>query len=138
MFTEAQSPVPWDLADKKTQKTRFTADSFYLVVDGFKSESVHHACTILKTYLRSFEGVRVRGPKAMPTERRRYLAMPEVQTSDGHKGVKLRKALRYRCVLLVINPSYGCIGGLTNVSLPSEVTVKVKPYENQFDLRDDR
>ena len=98
MFTEAQCPVPWDLADKKTQKTRFTADSFYLVVDGFKSESVHHACTILKTYLRSCEGVRVRGPKAMPTERRRYLSMPEVLTSDGRKGVKLKKALRPVCL----------------------------------------
>ena len=50
MLTEAKSAVPWDLADKKTQKIRFSAASFYIVVDGFRSESVRAACKSIKAF----------------------------------------------------------------------------------------
>lgn len=138
MHTEPKSIVPWDLADKRTQKIRFSAASFYIVVDGIRSESVRAACNVLKTYIQKCEGVRCRGPKALPTVRRRYMVMKEMRNADTTKGVYLTKPLRYRNVLLVINPTNDFITGLINIAIPSDVNIKIEPYSNQFDLRVDR
>ena len=138
MLTEAKSTVPWDLADKRTQKPRFNGASFYIVVDGFKSESVRSACSLLKRPLLSQPQVKVRGPKAMPTQRRRYMVMREVKLDPSSKGMYLKKPLRYRNVLLVITPTSACMNGLINLTLPSDVNVKIEPYENQYGLREDR
>lgn len=138
MYQEAKSVAPWDLADKKTQKVRFSAESFYIVVDGICSEAVRSACTILKTYARNCEGVRCRGPKALKTERRRWMKMREMCKADTSKGVYLTQALRYRCILLMINPTSDMIGGLISVVLPSDVNIRIEPYDNQYDLREDR
>jgi len=50
----------------------------------------------------------------------------------------LKKPLRYRNVLLVITPTSACMNGLINLTLPSDVNVKIEPYENQYGLREDR
>lgn len=138
MHTEAKSPLPWDLADKKTQKNRFISASFYIIVDGITSVSVRAASSMLKAHFLSCEGVKVRGPKAMPTERRRYMVMREMHKNETSKGMYLKRPLRYRNVLLVTNPSSGCINGLIGLSLPSDVNIKIEHYNNQFDLREDR
>lgn len=138
MLTEAKSAVPWDLADKKTQKIRFSAASFYIVVDGFRSESVRAACKSIKAYVMKWDGVRCRGPKALKTERRRWMRMREMRKEDSTKGVYLSQSLRYRNVLLVIQPTYDLMTGLNNVELPSDVNVRIEPYENQYELREDR
>tara|TARA_R110002124_G_scaffold128157_19_gene288713 strand:- start:10527 stop:10943 length:417 start_codon:yes stop_codon:yes gene_type:complete len=138
MFKEAKTATPWDLTDKKSQKSRFSNQSFYLVVDSFTSESVRQACKAIKRYVSGCNGVRVRGPKAMPTERRRYMVMREIPSSDGGKGLYMTKPLRYRNVMLVIKPDSGCINGLINLTLPSDVNIKIEPYANQYELREDR
>ncbi len=74
----------------------------------------------------------------MPTERRRYMVMRELKAKDTGKGMYLTRPIRYRNILLVINPSSGFINGLINLTLPSDVNIKVEAYENQFDLREDR
>lgn len=138
MFTEAKSVVPWDLADKNTQKIRFSAESFYIVVDGISSDSVRSACKSLKTYVKKWEGVRCRGPKALKTERRRWMNMREMRNADASKGVYLTQALRYRNVILVISPTNEMMTGLTGIELPSDVNIRVEHYDNQYDLREDR
>lgn len=138
MFIEAKTPTPWDLADKKSQKSRFSKKSFYLVVDSFNSEAVRQACKTIKRYIKSCEGVRVRGPKAMPTERRRYMVMREISTDGNGKGLYMSRPIRYRNVILIIQPDSSCMNGLINLTLPSDVNVRVEPYSNQYGLREDR
>lgn len=138
MLTEAKSPTPWDLADKKSLKVSFTADSFYIVVDGLSSDAVHSACRTLKTYATSWPSVRCRGPKALKTERRRWMRMREMRQQDATKGVYVTKVRRFRNILLVINPSYELMSGLVTIQLPSDVNLKIEPYDNQYDLREDR
>lgn len=138
MYTEAKSPVPWDLADKKTQKNRFVSRSFYIVVDGANSDAVRSTCTLLKQYFARHEGVRVRGPKAMQTERRRYMLMRELKTPTSPRGTYITRPKRYRNVLLVVHPSAVAIAGLTSLVLPSEVNVAIEDYANQYELREDR
>jgi ribosomal protein S10 len=138
MLREAKSAVPWDLADKKTQKVRFSAESFYIVVDGFSSESVRSASKTLKSFTQRWEGVRCRGPKACKTERRRWMNMREMRNGDGSKGVYLTQPLRFRNILLVIDPSNEMMNALISVELPSDVNIKIENYNNQYDLREDR
>ncbi len=138
MLTEVKSAIPWDLADKKTQKVRFSSASFYIVVDGIRSESVRAASNALKSYVGKWNGVRCRGPKALKTERRRWMRMREMRQPDTSKGVYLSQTLRYRNVLLVIAPTNDLMTGLIGVELPSDVNIKIEPYENQYELREDR
>lgn len=138
MITEAKSPVPWDLADKRTQRVRFSSSSFYIVVDGIRSESVRSACNTLKSFVENWEGVRCRGPKALKKERRRWMVLREMRQPDATKGVYVSQAIRYRNVLLVIDPTNDLMTGLIKVELPSDVNLKIEPYDNQYDLREDR
>jgi ribosomal protein S10 len=138
MITEAKSPVPWDLADKRTQRVRFSSSSFYIVVDGIRSESVRSACNTLKSFVENWEGVRCRGPKALKKERRRWMVLREMRQPDATKGVYVSQAIRYRNVLLVIDPTNEMMTGLIKVELPSDVNLKIEPYDNQYDLREDR
>lgn len=138
MITDAKSPVPWDLADKRTQRVRFSSASFYIVVDGINSESVRSACNSLKSYVEKWEGVRCRGPKALEKKRRRWMIMREMRQQDASKGVYVTQAIRYRNVLLVIDPTNEMMTGLINVALPSDVNLRIELYENQYDLREDR
>lgn len=138
MHNEAKSPVPWDLADKKTQRIRFASASFYIVIDGIQNESVRSACTALKTFLLTWDGVRCRGPKALKTERRRWMRLRDMRNQNSTKGVYVTQALRYRNVLLVVNPTYEMMAGLVTVQLPSDVNLKIEPYDNQYGLREDR
>ncbi|KQW19922.1 MULTISPECIES: 30S ribosomal protein S10 [Pseudomonas] len=139
MYPEAKSTVPWDLADKKTQKVRFSSASFYIVIDGIRSESVRSVCSTLKAYVKTCEGVRCRGPKALKTERRRWMRMREMRKADSTKGVYLSQTLRHRSVLLVIQPTNDMVAGLIGIELPSDVNIRIEPYDNnQYDLREDR
>lgn len=138
MFKEAKSAVPWDLADKKTQKVRFSAASFYIVIDGISSESVRGACSALKSYFEKWEGVRCRGPKALKTERRRWMQMREMRNPDATKGVYLTQPVRYRNVMIVINPTNDMMTGMIGIALPSDVNLRIEAYDNQYDLREDR
>ena len=138
MITEAKSPVPWDLADKRTQKVRFSAASFYIVVDGIRSDSVRGACNALQSFIAKWAGVRCRGPKALKTERRRWMILREMRKQDSTKGVYVTQAIRYRNVLLVIDPTNEMMTDLIKVELPSDVNLKIEPYDNQYDLREDR
>lgn len=138
MISEAKSPVPWDLADKKTQRVRFASASFYIVVDGIRSDAVRVACASLKTFIKQWAGVRCRGPLALPKERRRWMMMREMRRPDATKGVYVTQAVRYRNVLLVVNPTDEMMTGLIKVDLPSDVNIRIELYENQFGLREDR
>jgi len=138
MYPEAKSAVPWDLADKKTQKVRFSSASFYIVVDGIRTESVRAACSTLKSFVKACDGVRCRGPKALRTERRRWMVMREMRKADATKGVYVTQALRHRSVLLVIDPTSDMVTGLIGIELPSDVNIKIEPYDNQYELREDR
>jgi hypothetical protein len=41
-------------------------------------------------------------------------------------------------VLLVIEPTSDLMNGLISVDLPSDVNIKIEPYNNQYELREDR
>lgn len=138
MHTDVKSPPAWDLADKKTQKTRFVSMSFYIVVDGISSVSTRAACSLIKDHFQQHAGVRVRGPKAMPTERRRYMVMRDMCNGSSHKGVYLSQSKRYRNILLVSYPSSSSVSSLIGLTLPSEVNIRIEPYNNQYGLREDR
>jgi ribosomal protein S10 len=138
MPNKVRCSVLWDFPDKKSQKFRFSSKSFYIVVDGIRSEAVRGACKSLKAYLSKWEGVRCRGPKALPTERRRWMVMREMTQINASKGVYLTQPLRYRNVLLVIEPTSDLMNGLISVDLPSDVNIKIEPYNNQYELREDR
>ena len=66
------------------------------------------------------------------------MRMREMRKEDSTKGVYLSQSLRYRNVLLVIEPTYDLMTGLNGVELPSDVNVRIEPYENQYELREDR
>ena len=57
---------------------------------------------------------------------------------DATKGVYVTQAVRYRNVLLVIDPTNEMMTGLIKVELPSDVNIRIEPYGNQYDLREDR
>ena len=40
MVYEAKNPLPWDLSDPKSMRSNFTSKSFYIVIDGVRSETV--------------------------------------------------------------------------------------------------
>lgn len=61
-----------------------------------------------------------------------------MRNPDSTKGVYVTQALRYRNVLLVVNPTYEMMAGLVTVELPSDVNLKIEPYDNQYGLREDR
>lgn len=137
MYSEAKSPTPWDLAEKKSQRNRFSSGSFYIVIDGFQADTVRQTAARVKAFLLTREGVRVRGPKALPTERRRYMIMQEMNSSTG-KGQYLSRTLRYRNILLVLNPTSSTMTDLIHYPITSEVNIRIEPYDNQYDLREDR
>ena len=137
MFSEAKDTPVWDLAVPKSMRTRFLPKSFYIVIEGFALEPVRVTARRIKEAILEHEEVRVRGPLALPTVRRRHLVMREMQ-SDGQKGQHLANAKRFRHVLLVIKPTSAAVSGLIALSLPTTVNVKIEPYRDQFDLKDDR
>lgn len=112
--------------------------SFYIVVDSYNPGAVRAACVSLKTLLSSFPEVRVRGPKAMPNVRRRYMVMREMVSAETHLPLYMNNPVRYRCVLLITHPTPECIQGLTSHILPSETNIRIEAYANQYNLREDR
>lgn len=138
MLPEAKSPLPWDLADSKKKRSRFSGDSFYIVIDGFQADTVRQTSGRVKAFLLTREGVRVRGPKALPTERRRYMVMREMKDGASGQHVYLSQPLRYRNILLVIHPTSSTMADLINYPVTSEVNIRIEPYQNQYDLREDR
>lgn len=137
MFTEAKDYPAWDLAVPKSMRNRFSAESFYIVIDGLSAEPVRATSQKIKSALVEHPDVRVRGPLSLPTVRRRHMVMREMQ-ADGSKGQFISRPKRHRQVLLIINPTSHAVSGLIALSVPSTVNVKIEPYQNQFDLKDDR
>lgn len=138
MYLPAIDQQIWDLADSKTMKVRFVPDSFYIVIDGLRADSALLAAKIIKDSFATFPGSRVRGPLALPTERRRHIVMREMVADGNKKGLYVSQPKRYRRILLVINPTSAGIRGLVSIPLPKSVNVRIEPYQNQYDLKDDR
>jgi ribosomal protein S10 len=136
MFTSAKDTPAWDLADPKSMRTRFTAESFYIVIDGLSVEPVRATSKRIKIALSAHPEVRVRGPVSLPTVRRRHMVMREMQ-GPGSKGQYIPSPKRHRQVLLVIHPTSSAISGMIALSVPTTVNVKIEPYESQFPLKDD-
>lgn len=128
----------WDLADARTMKVRFVPDSFYIVIDGLRSDSALLAAKIIKESFAAYPESRVRGPLALPTERRRHIVMREMVADGNKKGLYVAQPKRYRRILLVINPTSAGIRALVSVPIPKSVNVRIEPYQNQYDLKDDR
>lgn len=137
MLTDAIDRPAWDLAVPSSMRNRFSADSFYVVIDGLSIAPVRHAAKIIKGSLTSEPGIRVRGPLAMPTVRRRHMTMREMPNGEA-KGLYIKSPKRFRNVLLVINPTATAIANMIALALPNSVNIKIEPYQNQFELRDDR
>ncbi len=138
MYLPAIDQQIWDLADAKTMTVRFVPDSFYVVIDGLRSDSALLAAKLIKQSLTSDPDIRVRGPLALPTERRRHMHMREMVADGSKKGLYVSRPNRFRRVLLVLNPTSAAIRGLVSITLPKSVNVRIEPYQNQFDLKDDR
>lgn len=66
------------------------------------------------------------------------MILREMRKQDSTKGVYVTQAIRYRNVLLVIDPTNEMMTDLIKVELPSDVNLKIEPYDNQYDLREDR
>jgi len=66
------------------------------------------------------------------------MILREMRKPDATKGVYVTQAVRYRNVLLVIDPTNEMMTGLIKVELPSDVNIRIEPYGNQYDLREDR
>ena len=64
--------------------------------------------------------------------------MREMRNANTSKGVYLTQSIRYRCVLLVVHPTNELMTALITVELPSDVNIKIEPYSNQYELREDR
>lgn len=135
MLVEAKTPSAWDLASPRAKRSRFRSESFYIVIDGLRIDAVRQAASQIKTALLSTEGVQVKGPLALKTERRRYVFLREV-VNKGQKGLRVPAARRLRNVLLVMNPTSIAVASLISLSLPSGVNVKIEPYQAQYELKD--
>ncbi|NVL48647.1 hypothetical protein F2S72_01395 [Pseudomonas syringae pv. actinidiae] len=66
------------------------------------------------------------------------MRLREMRQPDATKGVYVTQAIRYRSVLLVIDPNNEMMTALIKVELSSDVNLKIEPYDNQYDLREDR
>jgi ribosomal protein S10 len=116
---------------------RFVPDSFYIVIDGLRADCALLAAKLIKTNLEATAQIRVRGPLALPTERRRHMHMREMVADGDKKGLYVSQPKRFRRVLLVIKPTSAAIRGLISVPLPKSVNVRIEPYQDQYDLKDD-
>lgn len=137
MLTDAIDRPAWDLAVPSSMRNRFSAHSFYVVIDGLSIAPVRHAAKIIKACLCAEPGIRVRGPLALPTVRRRHMVMREMASGDS-KGLYVKAPKRFRNVLLVINPTASAIASMIGLTIPNSVNVRIEPYQNQFDLKEDR
>lgn len=135
MFSEAKSAQVWDLADPKTMRSNFSSASFYIVIDGLEHPVVQQAAKTIKKALSRAEGVKVRGPLAMPTIRRRNVILREAP-SNGSRGLYCSNAKRIRNVLLVISPTSESIMSLVALPLPATVNIKIESYQSQYDLKE--
>lgn len=135
MLSSAKSSKPWNLADPKSQRSSFTSESFYVVIEGVVSKAVRLAATTIKEALLKWQDVRVKGPLALPTVRRRHVILREVRSlkrGDGYYA----NAKRVRNVLLVLHPSAEAVAALTSLVLPTTVNVKIESYASQYELKD--
>ncbi|EPS7997398.1 hypothetical protein ACVHUK_004959 [Pseudomonas aeruginosa] len=135
MLVEAKTHVAWDLASPRATRSQFRADSFYVVIDGLHIQTVRQAATLIKNALLSIEGVQVRGPLALKTERRRYVFLREM-VSKGQKGLRIPEAKRLRNVLLVMNPTSIAVASLIALPVPSGVNLRIETYQAQYELKD--
>lgn len=135
MLNEAKSALQWDLADPRTMRSNFSSKSFYIVIDGVDSKAVRAAAVTIKTALMRCANVRVKGPIAMPTVRRRNVILREVWSSTSG-GLYCAKAKRVRNVLLVKQPSAEAISSLISLVLPGTVNLKIEPFESEHDVKD--
>lgn len=135
MLNEAKSALQWDLADPRTMRSNFSSKSFYIVIDGVDSKAVRAAAVTIKTTLKRCKDVRITGPIAMPTERRRNVILREVRSSTPG-GLYCANAKRVRNVLLVKQPSAEAIASLISLVLPATVNLKIEPFENEHDVKD--
>lgn len=136
MFNEAKSIQSWDLADPKTMRSNFTAESFYVVISGLEYRAVSSAALLIKTaLLRQASGVLVKGPLALPTERRRNMTLREVP-SQNSRGMYFSNVKRIRNVLLVQNPTSEAVASLVSMTVPAAVNIKIEPYNAQYDLKE--
>ncbi|WP_409287026.1 30S ribosomal protein S10 [Pseudomonas guariconensis] len=136
MLSEAKSVQSWDLADPKTMRSNFSSVSFYIVVSGLEHRAVQGTAKTIKATLLRSAGVQVRGPLALPTERRRHVILREVRGSQAANGMYCSKAKRVRNVLLVMSPTADAIASLVSLPLAATVNVKVEPYDGQYDLKE--
>ncbi|RMM39227.1 30S ribosomal protein S10 (plasmid) [Pseudomonas amygdali pv. lachrymans] len=135
MYREAKSAQVWDLADPRTMRSNFSSASFYIVIDGLDHPTVLQTAKMIKTALTRSQGVKVRGPLALPTERRRHIILREA-LSNGSRGLYCSKAKRIRNVLLVQFPTSESISCLVALPLPATVNIKIKLYNSQYDLKE--
>lgn len=136
MFSEAKHVQPWDLADPKTMRSNFSSESFYIVIDGLDTQAVRQAASIIKASLKRTPGIRMKGPLALPTVRRRHVILRELK-SNGSNGLYCANAKRIRNVLLVMKPTSEAVAALISLSLPNSVNAKIESYACQYDLKED-
>jgi len=135
MFSEAKSALAWDLADPRTMRSNFSSASFYIVIDGLEHPAVQQTAKAIKSALTRAPGVRVRGPLALPTVRRRHVILREAP-SKGSRGLYCSNAKRIRNVLLVESPTSESIMSLVALPLPATVNIKIESYQSQYDLKE--
>ncbi|WP_213664406.1 30S ribosomal protein S10 [Stutzerimonas stutzeri] len=135
MVYEAKNPLPWDLSTPKTMRSNFTSKSFYIVIDGARSETVRLAAELIKKAIQESQGGIVRGPLAQPTMRRRYMVLRDLQDDRGN-SIYLSRAKRYRNVLLVQQPTSIGVSAMISLPIPKSVNVQIQPYESQFELKE--
>ncbi|MFJ3110207.1 30S ribosomal protein S10 [Pseudomonas putida] len=135
MFSEAKSAQAWDLADPRTMRSNFSSASFYIVIDGLEHPVVQQTAKSIKAALTRAAGVRVRGPLALPTVRRRHIILSEAP-SNGSRGLYCSNAKRIRNVLLVESPTSESIMSLVALPLPATVNIKIESYQSQYDLKE--
>ncbi|MGE8066142.1 hypothetical protein [Pseudomonas sp. NPDC089569] len=135
MYNEAKHVQPWDLADPKTMRSNFTSESFYVVIEGLDTQAIRQAASIIKASLLRTPGIRIKGPLALPTERRRHVILRELK-SQGSSGLYCANAKRVRCALLVMRPTSDAIASLISLSLPNSVNAKIQTNLVQDDLED--
>lgn len=134
MFLEGKSAQVWDLADPRTQKSNFSSESFYVVIDGLTIGDVRRSAAIIKAGL-SHHDVSVRGPLALPTERRRSMILRELKDHLS-RSTRLTAIKRIRNVLLVVKPTSAGVSALSTLKLPTSVNLKIEPYEEQYELKE--
>jgi ribosomal protein S10 len=135
MYSEAKHVKPWDLADPKTMRSNFTSEPFYIVIDGLDIQAVRQAATIIKDKLLKWPGLRIKGPLALPTVRRRHVILRELKC-QGSSGLYCANAKRIRNVLLVMSPTSEAVASLISLAPPLSVNIKIEPYQSQYDLKD--